>query len=129
MPDLRHGSGAHGCAAEGCGQLLAGVVFDALVRSFPVPAVWEAVDWSGLSDELANRMEADAVRKTINTRQGHVIEYDEISAAKSKNVIDAIDNKLAEIYCLEDSQLDFIRNYDIKYRLAGADEVDAGDDG
>jgi hypothetical protein len=104
-------------------------VNDALVRTFPIPTTWEAVDWSRLCDELVDRMEGDAIRKTINTKQGHIIQYDEISAARSKDAIDAIDNRLAGIYGLEDGQLDFIKNYDIKYRLAGTDETEAGDGG
>ena len=103
-------------------------VNDALVRSFPVPANWDTIDWITLSDQLVDALESDATKKTINTKQGHVIEYDEISASKSKELIDRIDEQLSRFYGLSQEQADFIRNYDIKYRLAGADEVEPGSD-
>ena len=98
-------------------------VNDALVRSFPVPPTWESVDWIKLSDQLIDSLESNATRKTINTKQGHVIEYDEISAAGSKVLIDKVDDELAKIYGLSREQADFVRNYDVKYRLAGTVET------
>ncbi|MBX4912017.1 MULTISPECIES: DNA methyltransferase [Rhizobium] len=103
-------------------------VNDALVRSFPIPANWDTIDWVRLSNKLVDSLERDAIQKTINTKQGHVIEYDEISAAKSKGSIDRIDEELSLIYGLGLEEADFIKNYDIKYRLAGADEVESGAD-
>ncbi|MFZ5834982.1 MAG: Eco57I restriction-modification methylase domain-containing protein [Pseudomonadota bacterium] len=103
-------------------------VNDALVRSFPVPANWETIDWIKLCDDLVDSLESDAIKKTIRTKQGHVIEYDEISAAKSKDLIDLIDEHLSQIYNLNQEHADFIKNYDVKYRLAGADEVEPGND-
>jgi len=89
------------------------------VRSFPIPENWEGADWVGLSDRLIDSLESSARKKTIITKQGHVIEYDEISAAGSKELIDEIDDQLARIYGLSAENLDFIKNYDIKYRFAG----------
>ncbi|MBO9128007.1 DNA methyltransferase [Rhizobium sp. 16-488-2b] len=103
-------------------------VNDALVRSFPIPGNWETIDWVKNSDQLVDSLERDATKKTISTKQGHVIEYDEISAANSKDLIDRIDEQLARIYDLTCEQADFIKNYDVKYRLAGADEVATGSD-
>ncbi len=48
-------------------------------------------------------------------------EYQEFDAAQSKPIIDEIDRVLAEHFGFTDEELDFIINYDIKYRL-GADE-------
>ena len=45
----------------------------------------------------------------------------------SKPIIDEIDKVLAELYGFTDEELDFIINYDIKYRMgadSGGDEVD-----
>lgn len=100
-------------------------VNDALVRSFPVPANWASVDWLKLCDGLIESLEGDAVKKTITTKQGHVIKYDEISAAKSKELIDQIDERLAKIYGLSREDADFIKSYDVKYRMAGNDEAEA----
>jgi hypothetical protein len=98
-------------------------VNDSLVRSFPITANWDEINWIEIADTLINSLEADASRKTINTKQGHVIEYDEISAARSKELIDRVDRELANIYGLSDEEADFIKNYDVKYRLAGVDEA------
>ena len=40
---------------------------------------------------------------------------------KSKPIIDEIDRVLAQHYGFTDEELDFIINYDIKYRMGGAD--------
>lgn len=101
-------------------------VNDSLVRSFPIPADWGKVDWVEIADTLVNSLEADAFKKTIRTKQGHVIEYDEISAARSKELIDRVDLQLATIYGLSAESADFIKNYDVKYRLAGVDEAESG---
>lgn len=103
-------------------------VNDALVRSFPVPENWDTIDWIRLSNQLVDGLESDATKKTINTKQGHIIEYDEISAAKSKGLIDQIDEQLSRIYGLSQEHADFIKSYDVKYRLAGADEAETGND-
>ncbi len=49
---------------------------------------------------------------------------------KSKPIIDEIDRVLAQHYGFSDEELDYIINYDIKYRMgrAGADGADGGDD-
>jgi len=52
---------------------------------------------------------------------GKVI-YDEFYPRYSKNIIDKIDSLLAKYYGFSDESLDFIINYDIKYRMGGTDE-------
>ena len=42
---------------------------------------------------------------------------------KSKPVIDEIDRALAQHYGFTDEELDFIINYDIKYRMGGSYEA------
>jgi hypothetical protein len=55
-----------------------------------------------------------------------VIENDEINTTGSKGIIDEIDALLAKPYGLTVEGLDFIINYDIKYRMGedsgGGDE-------
>jgi hypothetical protein len=50
------------------------------------------------------------------------IEYDQFFPRQSKPIIDEIDRALARHYGLSDEELDFIINYDIKYRM-GKDET------
>jgi hypothetical protein len=96
-------------------------VNDELVRNVPIPNRWTDNPWTELSRQLSESLERNATRKIIKTRQGHTIEYDEVKAMLSKDVIDKIDILLAECYGLPRGGLDFILNYDIKYRM-GQDE-------
>lgn len=90
---------------------------DKLVRSLNVPANWDSTNWTTLSDQVSESLTQNARRKTIHTNQGHTIEYDEINASQSKALLDKIDAALAEHYGFTDEELDFIINYDIKYRM------------
>ena len=92
---------------------------DGLVRMFPIPEEWNRLghNWERLCATLMGSLNANAKRKTISTKQGHVIEYEEIFGASSKGRIDLIDEALADIYGLSNEELDCIVNYDIKYRM------------
>ena len=74
-------------------------------------------------------IEDNSAHKVIRTKQGHKIEYHEMNTASSKPIIDEIDRVLARHYGFTDEELDFIINYDIKYRMGLAnlngDEDDA----
>ena len=70
-------------------------------------------------------LRSGAERKTIQTRAGDKIAYDEYHGWKAKSTIDRIDALLAKHYGFTDEELDFIINYDIKYRMGqdgGAEE-------
>jgi len=55
-------------------------------------------------------------KETYYKTTGKVI-YDEFYPKKSKYIIDEIDKVLAKHYGFTDEELDFIINYDIKYRM------------
>jgi hypothetical protein len=97
---------------------------DTLVSGFPIPNGLLAdrllVD---LGKRLQTSLNANAECKTIQTRDGSEITYAEFFASKSKSIIDEIDSILAKHYDLTNAELDFVINYDIKYRM-GQDEVD-----
>lgn len=99
---------------------------DGLVRGFHVPPNWVKTDWTKLSERLSESIQKNSVRKTISTSQGHRIEYDEIEALNSKSILDEIDRVLAKHYGFTDEELDFIINYDIKYRM-GREGAEAED--
>ena len=42
----------------------------------------------------------------------------------SKSIIDEIDNEVAKHYGFNEEELDFIINYDIKYRMGASDAED-----
>lgn len=97
---------------------------ETIVSRFPVNA---AILGDKRLTELNKRLMADlkknAGTKTINTKGGDTIQYAEFFASMSKPIIDEIDYVLAEHFGFTDEQLDFIINYDIKFRL-GQDSCD-----
>ena len=91
---------------------------DRLVSSFPVKkSVVKDVTLVRLNEKLMDGLRAGAEHKTINTRDGDIITYAEYYASKCKWIIDEIDKALARHYGFMDEELDFIINYDIKYRM------------
>ncbi|MBA3946275.1 MAG: SAM-dependent methyltransferase [Herpetosiphonaceae bacterium] len=100
---------------------------DHLVSGFPMPTDLlsdrRLVDFNKC---LMTSLNANAANKTIRTVDGESIEYAEFSVGKSKSTIDDIDRVLAEHYGFTNEELDFIINYDIKYRMGrDAEEVEA----
>ena len=70
---------------------------------------------------IAERLMADIKEKSrrrvyVYKTSGRV-EYDEFYLKESKSIIDEIDQVLAQYYDFTDEELDFIINYDIKYRM------------
>ena len=72
-----------------------------------------------LKDILKN-----AETKQINTKAGDKISYAEFFGWKSKRLIDGIDRRLALLYGLSDEELDFVVNFDAKFRLSQTDDAD-----
>ena len=64
-----------------------------------------------------NDLENKANIKIANYKSTGRIEYREYYPKKSKPIIDKIDKVLAEHYSFTEEELDFIINYDIKYRM------------
>ena len=91
---------------------------DTLVSRFPLTSdMLKDAALAQLNQQLMAHMTAHAERKTIRTSDGHEIMYDNFYGAKSKPIIDGIDRVLAKHYDFTDEELDFIINYDIKYRM------------
>jgi len=102
---------------------------DSLVATFPLPSALESDrTLSALGNKLDREVRETATRKTIRTKDGDTIAYDEFVNGKSKATIDDIDARLAAVYGFTDEELDFIINYDVKYRV-GAEEADDQEDG
>jgi hypothetical protein len=91
---------------------------DGLVSRFPVdPTIVNSGALVDLNERLTTDLKNNSETKSINTSTGDVIRYAEFSASKSKNIIDRIDREIAKHYGFTDEELDFIINYDIKYRM------------
>ena len=68
-------------------------------------------------DKLMNDFKIKKIRKnTFYKATGQVI-YDEFYPKLSKPIIDKIDKILARHYGFTEEELDFIINYDIKFRM------------
>lgn len=70
-----------------------------------------------LSNDLARDMKVKSRRRVYNYKTSGRVEYDEFYMKLSKPIIDEIDKALAKHYGFTDEELDFIINYDIKYRM------------
>lgn len=70
-------------------------VNDALLRRFKISDTILVEDWRNLSSTLGKRLDDTAARKTIKTKEGHTIQYDEMRANLAKPIIDEIDRVLA----------------------------------
>lgn len=79
-----------------------------------------------IGEELFANYEKTKSRKNTTYRTtGRNVIYDEYYPKLSKPIIDEIDKVLAKHYGFTDEELDFIINYDIKYRMG--DELNAND--
>jgi Eco57I restriction-modification methylase len=71
---------------------------------------------SHLQVELMDGLRESSAEKAVTTKAGR-IRYQEFSQKPTKPVIDEIDRILAQHYSFTDEELDFILNYDVKYRM------------
>lgn len=70
-----------------------------------------------LSDQMEASLRTNAVYYSINSATNGLNETVTYQKFKSKEIMDAIDKELTKIYNLTEEELDFIINYDIKYRM------------
>ena len=88
------------------------------VLSLPVFALEQAdaAAYHALTEQL---LAAYAGAQTIRSRRGERIRVEElnIAAAAAKPVIDMIDRRLGADYGLSAEQIDFVLNYDLKFRV------------
>ncbi|MFP3869178.1 MAG: Eco57I restriction-modification methylase domain-containing protein, partial [Desulfobacteraceae bacterium] len=77
--------------------------------------------------EIAGKLMDDFItkskRRVYNYKTSGRVEYDEFYPKLSKGIIDEVDNVLANYYGFTHEELDFIINYDIKYRMGAETEV------
>jgi len=71
-----------------------------------------------LHKELMANLRCNVTRKTTQYRTTGKVEYDEFNQKPSKPIVDKIDGVLAKHYGMTDEELDYIVNYDYKYRMS-----------
>lgn len=81
-----------------------------------MPIITENTDHSILKSLMADYQSHKKRKETYYKATGNVI-YDEYYPKLSKPIIDEIDKLLAKHYGFTEEELDFIINYDIKYRM------------
>ena len=91
------------------------------LNNFPI----DFTSLPGKFDILSNNLEAsfklNRITRYDKRAKGDIYEY---KISKSKPIIDQIDTILAQHYGFTEEELDFIINYDIKYRI-GEEELEA----
>ena len=70
-----------------------------------------------LSEQLQQSLETNSWFQTRHQRQTGEVRIQSFTPSLSKSIIDEIDRVLAQHYDLTGEELDFIINYDIKYRM------------
>lgn len=79
-----------------------------------------------LSIRLMDDFKQNSVFQTRNDKRAGILEIESFQPRLSKLIIDEIDTALAEHYGFTDEELDFIINYDIKFRMGK--ELENGED-
>lgn len=74
-----------------------------------------------INGELSEDMIAKSKRRIYHYAASGKVEYDEFYMKKSKDIIDKIDEALAKHYGFSEAELDYIINYEIKYRMGVSD--------
>lgn len=94
------------------------------INSFRLPeTIYADKSLAFMGNELFTDYEKKKYTKSTHYKTtGNDVIYDEYYPKKSKPIIDEIDKSLAKHYGFTEEELDFIINYDIKYRMG--DELD-----
>lgn len=76
---------------------------------------------------LMKDLQKHSRRRVYNYETSGRVEYDEFYPKHSKECIDEIDSVLGVHYGLTDSEIDWLLNFDVKYRL-GRESLESGDE-
>ena len=90
------------------------------IVSFPVPSDVPLATQQVLHELLATLMQSyndNSILRTVRYKKKGNVTVQYFNFRPSKPIIDKIDRVLAEHYGFTDEELDFIINYDIKYRM------------
>jgi hypothetical protein len=85
-----------------------------------LPADLRTVNLHSLAKRLQTRLDESSRLTAVSYKQTGEVQVEAFRPREAKEIVDEIDRILAEHYGFTDEELDFIINYDIKYRL-GAD--------
>lgn len=97
---------------------------DREILAFPIGNT-DDLKMASLNSELKQSYSSQKAIKSRNYDSG-LVYYEEYYPAKSKSIIDRVDTELAKHFGFSEVELDYIINYEIKYRM-GDDLIDAED--
>lgn len=98
------------------------------INLFPITdVVLSDKNLSVLGDSYIGDLKKNSLMLVRQQKQTGKTETQCFKIQKSKSIIDEIDKVLAQHYGFTDEELDFIINYDIKYRMGNTDD-ETGDD-
>ena len=89
------------------------------ISSFPIEIDNELIQkLSTLNKRLMDDLKIHSISRIENRNKGiDIVEFTQFNVRESKPIIDKIDTVLGKHYGFTDKELDFIINYDIKYRM------------
>ena len=88
------------------------------INGFPVPeSIFSDAQLANLGEIYLDSLQANSTMMTRQQKQTGKTETQSFVIKESKAIIEEIDRVLAEHYGLTEEELDFIINYDIKYRM------------
>ena len=93
------------------------------ISAFPIGDI-QNISMDNIGEIIENSYKDNRIVKSRVYPSGKVF-YEEYYPSKSKPIIDEIDKILAKHYGFTEEELDFIINYDIKYRMG--DELNSGE--
>ncbi len=97
-------------------------------KTFPVPDFTENTDFTVFAGRLTKQLDKSAKGASADHNLTGSIQFETFRPRGCKPIIDEIDTLLAKHYNFTEEELDFILNYDIKYRLGLGRDVEADDD-
>jgi len=94
------------------------------ISTLPVPASLFSPKAAAEFAPLFKTLMADYRKHSLVRKRQDGVEFQEFAPGKSKPIMDEIDAALAPHFKFTEDELDFIINYDIKYRMGGSDDDD-----
>lgn len=95
------------------------------IENYPLPDLSQLTEekLKELSDLYARYLDDiernAAVRQSSNTSTHHIESFKEYKIVRSKNIIREIDDIVGKLYDLNQEEIDFIKNYELEFRMAG----------
>ena len=75
-----------------------------------------------LAAKLMASFTQNAQRKSVQYKKTGLVMYDEFNVSKSKSILDEVDRVLGAHFGLESKQIDYLMNFEVKFRMSGEKE-------